>query len=312
MIKTLKLSLAIVTFCLFSNVNAQGRRNAAGVFKKGSSSTKKESSVEFGPYLGGINYTGELTESLLPAFNETGIAAGLAIKFNLTTMWTFKTTALFGRISGTDVNYNSNAFREARNLSFRSNMIEISGQFEYNFRGYVQSSNMWTSTPYVFLGASVFRHNPQAYFEYNPAIHGPELAKFDEEWINLQPLATEGQEATKFNDRKRYKLAQISIPFGVGFKSAISENWGWAVEFGLRKTFTDYLDDISTDYVDDQIVGGQSTSLAVALKDRAPEIGKPKFEPGAPRGNPNTKDWYMIAGVTLTYRIISNTGCFHF
>jgi hypothetical protein len=308
---TVKLVLSMFLFCVFSFANAQGR-NAAGVFKKGSSRTKHEGSVEFGPYLGAINYSGDLTNGFMPALNETGLAAGLAIKFNINTMWTFKTTALYGQISGNDANYSSDAFRNRRNLSFRSNMIEVSGQFEYNFRGYIQSSNMFSSTPYVFLGVSVFRHSPQAFFEYDPAIHGPELEKFDGEWINLQPLATEGQEATKLNERKRYNLAQFSIPFGFGYKAAINEQWAIAGEFGFRKTFTDYLDDVSEDYVDDQIVGGQSTSLAVALKDRAPEVGLPKFETGSARGNPDNKDWYMIAGVTLTYRIITNKGCFHF
>lgn len=311
----MKLNKIIVS-CIFLMsslfANAQGNYNAAAVFKKGKSRTKKESSVEFGPYLGAINYSGDLTNGLVPAMNETNLAAGLAIKFNLNTMWTFKTTALYGRLTGSDVNFDNDAFRRRRNLSFRSNMIEVSGQFEFNFRGFIQSSNMFSASPYVFVGASFFRHNPQAFFEYDPAIHPAELERFDEEWINLQPLATEGQEATKLNDRKRYNLAQISIPFGVGYKMALSEKWGWAVEFGLRKTFTDYLDDVSTDYVDDQIVGGQSTSLAVALKDRAPEVGLEKFAPGEARGNPNSDDWYMIAGVTLTYRIISNVGCFKF
>ena len=310
--RLVKFVLSALIIVSFHAIQAQGNYNASTVFKKGKSRTKKESSVEFGPYLGAINYSGDLTNGLLPAMNETNIAAGLAIKFNLNTMWTFKTTALWGRLTGTDVNFNNDAFRERRNLSFRSNMIEVSGQFEFNFRGFIQSSNMFSSSPYVFVGASFFRHNPQAFFEYDPNIHPPELERFNEEWINLQPLATEGQEATKFNERKRYNLAQISIPFGVGYKMALSEKWGWAVEFGMRKTFTDYLDDISTDYVDDQIVGGQSTSLAVALKDRAPEVGLAPFEPGEARGNPDNNDWYMIAGITLTYRIISGAGCFKF
>jgi len=310
--KSIATVVSAILFILSGNIYSQGRYDAARVFKSGHSRTKHETSVEFGPYIGAINYTGELTKNIFPVLKETRPALGIAIKFNLNTMVTFKTTALYGQIGGTDQNFSSDDFRARRNLSFRSNMIEVSGQFEYNLGGFRQTSNFFSSCPYLFAGASFFRHNPQAYFQYNPAIHEPNLQKFDGEWINLQPLATEGQEATKFNDRKRYKLAQISIPFGVGYKMALSEQWGWAVEFGLRKTFTDYLDDISIDYVNDQIVGGQSTNLGIALKDRAPEVGKPKFEPGEARGNPNTKDWYMILGFTLTYRIITSEGCFHF
>ncbi len=308
----LKTITFLLTAFIFIDSQAQGRQDAAKVFKSGSSRTKRETSVEFGPYLGVINYKGDLTKGFFPAFNETRPTAGIAIKFNLNSDITFKTTALYGRIGGTDQNYSDDPFRSRRNLSFRSNMVEVSGQFEYNIGGFHQTNSLFSSCPYLFLGVSFFRHNPQAYFAYNPAIHDPSLERFNDQWINLQPLATEGQEATKFNDRKRYSLAQLSIPFGVGFKQALSEQWGWAIEIGARKTFTDYLDDVSTDYVNDQIVGGQSTSLAVALKDRAPEVNKIKFEPGELRGNSKTKDWYFIAGVTFTYRIISTSGCFHF
>ncbi len=314
LLKMIRLGL-LFTFILglvATSTFAQGRYDAARVFKSGSSRTKKETSVEFGPYLGAMNYIGDLTNGPLPAFNETHPTGGLTIKFNLNSDFTFKTTAIYGRISGTDVNYDNDAFRKRRNLSFRSNMLEVSGQFEYNIGGFHQTNTLFSACPYLFFGASYLKHNPKAYFTYNPSLHDPSLERFNDQWIELQPLATEGQEATKFNDRKRYNLSQISIPFGVGFKQALSEQWGWAVEFGLRKTLTDYLDDISTDYVDDQIVGGQSTVLAVALKDRAAEAGQIKFEPGELRGNSKTKDWYMVAGVTFTYRIITSVGCFHF
>jgi len=82
---------------------------------------------------------------------------------------------------------------------------------------------------------------------------------------------------------------------------------------GVRKTFTDYLDDVSLDYVDNQIVGGNSGALAAALKDRGPELGYPNFDNGLSRGKSANKDWYMFLNFTITRKIVGGkTVCFQF
>jgi hypothetical protein len=126
-------------------------------------------------------------------------------------------------------------------------------------------------------------------------------------------LGTEGQETTKFNDKRRYSLTQISIPVGVGAKWQLDDHWALGFEFGLRKTFTDYLDDVSTIYVDDIIVGGASGPLALAMKDRSLEVNQMKFENNEARGGAGGKDWYMMTGLTITYRILGGSQpCFNF
>jgi hypothetical protein len=99
----------------------------------------------------------------------------------------------------------------------------------------------------------------------------------------------------------------------VGYKIQLSDQWTIGAEFGVRKTFTDYIDDVSTKYWDNQIVGGAGGYMAVALKDRAPELGLEPFLENTPRGNDKTKDWYMFGGIQVTYRIIGGkVNCFNF
>ncbi len=274
--------------------------------------------IEFGITLGAANYMGDLSKSV--ALQETKPMGGLICRFNLSDWVTLRGNALFGQISADDKNYaDVDVFRKQRNLNFKSNIVEFGGTIEWNLSGFGETQTGTPSTPFLFAGVSVFKFNPKTLFKYMPtdpngvALHGSELQKYDNQWIELQPLGTEGQETTKYNDRRRYPLTQISIPIGAGYKRQWNDVWAWGVELGVRKTFTDYLDDVSIDYVDDQIVGGNSGSLAAALKDRGPEVGYQKFDNGLGRGNSANKDWYMFLNFTITRKIIGGkTICFQF
>lgn len=277
------------------------------------SAQRKASSLDFGLYLGGSNYMGEFTKGSMPLWDKTKLAGGLIARYNYGPYLTFKGTAIYGQIEGSDKNFPDDPYRKRRNLSFKSDIVEFSIQGEWNILGYENTRTSYAWTPYLFGGISIFRFNPKAQFHYNPAIHDPTLQAQDGDWIELQPLGTEGQETTKFNDKRRYALTQVSIPFGFGAKWQLNDHWAFGVEFGWRKTFTDYLDDVSSIYVDNIIVGGASGPMAVAMKDRAQEVGQAPFENGDARGNSATKDWYMIGGITLTYRILGGRQpCFNF
>jgi hypothetical protein len=276
-------------------------------------SQKKVSSLDFGPYLGGSNYMGEFTDGYMPLWNKTKFAGGLICRYNYGPYLTFKGTAIYGKIEGSDKNFASDAYRGRRNLSFKSDIVEFSVQGEWNIRGYEQTKASYGWSPYLFAGVSVFRFNPKAQFNYQSYMMDASLQAQDGDWIELQPLGTEGQETTKFNDKRRYSLTQLSVPLGVGAKWQLDDYWAFGFEFGVRKTFTDYLDDVSSIYVDNIIVGGASGPMAVALKDRSMEVGQTPFENGDVRGNAATKDWYVIGGLTLTYRIHGGRQpCFNF
>jgi len=277
------------------------------------SAQKREASLDFGLFLGASNYMGDFTQGSMPVMGETKPAGGLVARYNYGPYLTFKGTALYGRIQGGDYNFSDDLGRRRRNLSFRSDVVEFSVQGEWNIRGYENTRTSYAWTPFLFGGVSVFRFNPKAQFNYIDGLHDPSLRVQNGDWVELQPLGTEGQETTKFNDKRRYSLTQISIPIGVGAKWQLDDHWALGFEFGLRKTFTDYLDDVSTIYVDDIIVGGASGPLALAMKDRSLEVNQMKFENNEARGGSGGKDWYMMTGITITYRILGGSQpCFNF
>ncbi len=295
--------LCVIAAALFFTFNATAQKEK-----------KEKSSLDFGLYLGASNYWGDLTKDFLPVMGATQPAGGLICRYNVGPYLTLKGTALYGKIEGSDKNFSDDIYRRKRNLSFRSDIVEFSIQGEWNILGYENTRTSFGWSPYLFGGLAIFRFNPKAQFSYIQGVHDPSLQSQSGEWIELQPLGTEGQETTKFNDKRRYSLTQVSIPLGIGSKWQLDDHWAIGIDFGVRKTFTDYLDDVSTIYVNDVIVGGASGPMAVALKDRSVEIpNETAFEDNAPRGNPGSKDWYCIGGLTITYRILGGRQpCFNF
>jgi len=311
--KTIKTSILFVFIALMAfKLNAQPKRF-------------RGKPIEVGITLGASNYYGDLTP--LIALNETKPMGGIICRFNYSDFLTLRGNALFGQISGDDKNYPNDPVRHKRNLNFTSNIIEFSGTLEWNILGYGETQRTNPGSPYLFAGLGVFKFNPMTQFHYIPGLYDPaeygDLSKYDGKWIELQPLSTEGQETTKFNQqRRRYSLTQISVPIGVGYKKQFNEIWAWGIEFGLRKTFTDYLDDISLTYVDPQITTGANTGLSSVLADRTPELGDVTLTNnygtnetlGDRRGDEyELKDWYMFFNFTLTRKIVGGKQtCFQF
>lgn len=325
-VKIILVALLILGFS--SSANAQAKKRFKG------------KPIEAGITFGGSNYMGDLAKGIAPG--ETHLMGGLICRFNYSDFITLRGNAVFGQISGDDKNFKSdiafqhldesgapvNITRGQRNLNFKSNIVEFSAIGEWNILGFQETTRGTPYTPFLFAGLGVFKFNPMTQFHYMPgvvdaagtAIHNAQLQKFDGQWIELQTLGTEGQETTKFNYRRRYNLTQVSIPIGAGFKQQFDDYWAWGIEFGLRKTFTDYLDDVSLDYVDDQIVGGANGYLAAALKDRSPEIINPntglpyeKADMGSARGSMKGSDYYMFMNFTITRKIVGGKAlCFQF
>jgi hypothetical protein len=122
----------------------------------------------------------------------------------------------------------------------------------------------------------------------------------------LKPLSTEGEGFIA--GRNNYSLTQFSIPFGAGVKMPLSENINVGFEIGYRKLFTDYLDDVSTTYVDPNLLLVNRGAKAVELSYRGGELktGSIVYPVGVQRGNPSSKDWYYFTGLTLTFRLGNN------
>lgn len=242
--------------------------------------------IEVGATIGFANYVGDLAPSMV--ISETHPALGFFGRYNISSSFAITGGINFTRVSGSDQNFE---FNKSRNLNFRSNITEYASTIEFNYSKYALGILDKKFTSYVFLGIAMFQYNPQAYFENN--------------WIDLRGLRTEG---------KSYGTFSMAIPFGIGVKWKINKTFALESNIGFRKTYTDYLDDVSTTYAD--VVQQQQTKgrVAALLTDRSAEINNGTFQnkAGYRRGNPDFNDWYVIGGVTLSYRIFNRQKCARF
>ena len=238
---------------------------------------------ELGPSAGVMTYLGDLNNQSM--FGQPNLAGGLLARINIDTRWAVAFGGTYGHISGG----NPDVIAQ-RNLSFRSYIAEGFIRAEFNFFPYglrYGTQKRWT--PFLFCGFALFKFNP--------------MAQYGGEWYALQPLGTEGQGTLAYPDRQRYKLLETAMPFGVGMRWRLSEGAHLAVEYGWRKTWTDYLDDISTTYVGSEVLSGEDGGgeMAVILADRTGEVVPDYVNAiGIKRGDDSLDDWYAYFNVTLT------------
>lgn len=255
---------------------------------------------EIGALVGTSFYLGDLNS--MP-FKDAKFAGGLVYRYNFTPRIALKTNILFGTIAGADADNNGKSRNHSlaknsdgtykwdyaeRKLSFSSQITEISAQVELNFFNVYNVGHKNQISPYLFGGAAVFSHNPQA------------ICKLDDTTYDLQPIGTEGQ--GRENMPKKYALTGFAIPFGVGFKANIGKYICVGAEWGLRFTFTDYLDDIGGLYYNFSSADDYVQSLADPTyipKDN----NTPVHTYGSQRYSTKKTDWYSFAGVILTVRI---------
>jgi len=252
---------------------------------------------EVGFFIGNTYYIGDLKP--YSHLSQQDFVFGGIYRNNLSSnRVAFRLNFLYCKVKGND--FKSGIEQQVkRNLSFKSSIIEIGPVVEVNFFPYIQGQHETNKegfgTPYFFAGITYMRMNPKA--------------EYEGEWIELQPLSTEGQ-GTSQNDNKPYSLSQISIPFGIGAKLNISPRIAISLEYGLRKTFTDYLDDVSGLYPNQTLLAQEAGVLSAELSDRSsnPEgLNDSNF--GLQRGNPNNKDWYSFSGMILTFSLVKKTSC---
>lgn len=247
---------------------------------------------------GGVSfYLGETNRASL--FKLSRPAFGLVYRLNLSDHWALKGNAYYGGIQGAD-SLSDVAEDRARNLSFKSILVDIGVNMELNFMRFEAGNTATPFTPYIFAGISVFKFNPTAELVGGDYIVGGELYTVKGGTYALQPLGTEGQGTTGYPDRKDYALTQVSVPFGIGFKFNLGKPIGIGLEWGMRMTFTDYLDDISSTYANPLILAAEYGPAAAVLSDRS---GSPTSLEDRQRGNSTGNDWYSFAGITVTYRI---------
>lgn len=271
--------ISIIIFLCYHSLSGQGLQLGFGIGKS--------------VYWGDLNST-EFSRNLN---NNGGLAVQVFGKYNYKTRGAIKTNIMFGKLAGSDFYQTTDDLR-SRNLSFKSNILEFSVSGEYYFFGYDPFAAENVFSPFMSIGLAGFYFNPVAEYQGNT--------------YELQPLGTEGQGNPGYEGK--YKKFSISIPFGAGAIFRLNQSVDITFDVIARRTFTDYIDDLSGSYVNYNELLALNGPLAASLADRTNEylgLSEPFIrETGFQRGGKLVKDWYFTAmigfGFTLTdYSTIS-------
>ena len=240
----------------------------------------KAQTHEVGLFTGISTYSGDLTDRRIEPFGFH-LGVGVFLRWQLTDKLALRGQFFGGKISGDDANTSVENNLWQRNLSFTSDIYELAALAEYRL---FQIQNKYHCfSAHLFTGLAGFHFRP--------------FTQLDGKTFDLHIYRTEGVE---------YNLIQFAIPFGAGLKFQLNESSNVGLEWGWRKTFTDYLDDVSDTYRTDTEGGIHSSSIIARLSYRTPEVLPGAADlpvPGSQRGNPKRKDWYLFFGLTLSVDI---------
>jgi len=252
-----------------------------------------KSEGEFGVAVGTANYFGDLNTRA--ALNRPKFSAGIFFIKQINNYVGIRLSGDYAFLGYSDI-YSKNETQLRRNLSFNSNIWEVSLSGYFNFFRFIPGVEGYKFTPYLSLGVGVFTYDPYAYLEGTK--------------YYLRPLGTEGQNTD--TSKEQYGNMAICIPFTVGVKYSINENMNVFAEIGYRFTTTDYIDDVSTTYAGpDAFVlthadGSQQIDYpAYYLQDRSYATGTPIGIEGRQRGNSAQKDAYLMFHVGVSFNISS-------
>jgi len=241
------------------------------------------SQLQVGLFGGLSNYQGDLVDKL---YQKPKAAFGLNLSYQITNRINIRGGITFAKVSGADSLNTKQTNLQERNLSFESPITEFSLVGEFNT--FDLETKKWS--PYVFAGLAVYHYNPYTIDQSGNKVF-------------LQPLGTEGQGLPGYDEPKLYSLTQLALPFGGGVKYNVTDNFRLAFEIGLRKLFTDHLDDVSGNYVDESRLLTARGQTAIDLAYRGDEVGAgPYPSPDVIRGSSKNKDGYYYIAVTYTLR----------
>jgi hypothetical protein len=268
-----------------------------------------EAGVTVGPmvFLGDLGGHQGLGTPFLKDYNmnATKLTYGIYVAAHPSELIGIRLSANFGAVEGDDSYIVNKGGEEVarlnRNLNFKSNITEGNLMFEVYPTVIFEDepTDTWHRIrPYGLLGVGVFHFNPMgSYVDPNTSATT---------WVYLQPLHTEGEGFVA--GRPNYSLTQIEIPMGFGLKYYVSENINMALELVYRKTFTDYIDDVSTTFVDPAVLQANlpagTAQIAIAMANKSPLQGIPGsgYNPGDKRGDPSQTDAFFTIGLKVGIR----------
>ncbi|HEX2627514.1 MAG TPA: DUF6089 family protein [Chitinophagaceae bacterium] len=237
-------------------------------------------------FTGVINYQGDLNPNSF-TFKNSNFSAGITVRKPISRWFALRAGVNMGTIEAAD--RNNRDYLKPRNLSFKTSIKEAYAGLELT----LLNSSTSRITPYIYGGIAVFHFNPWTYDNNG-------------EKTFLKPLGTEGQGLPQYPSQKPYNLTQLSLPFGGGIRYALNDGIAIGIEFSQRKSFTDYIDDVSTNFVDYNTLLQARGPKAVELAYRGDEIpgGAANYPVhGEQRGTPSEMDWYYFLGTTLEIKL---------
>ena len=285
------------------------------VFSSQSQSIFKSDLFEAGVTIGPSNFLGDLGGNFGRGttflkdnnFASTRLIAGAFFTFHPTEWVGFRLTATIGQLAGDDALISGNGgleeARKLRNSNFKAGLQETMLLMEFYptvFMEYDRNDLFHKFRPYGMIGAGLFHYNSK----------GKDFATGN--WVDLQPLHTEGQGFAEYANRSNYKQIQMNIPVGAGIKYYINDRTSIGFELMHRITFTDYIDDVSTTYIDPALFYKYLPQAQAQLAERMANktdinnIGSTLFGAGDKRGNANNNDSYYSFGIKLGIRLGSD------
>ena len=241
---------------------------------------------EVGVMVGTTYYLGDLNRT---HFKNPKFSIGILFRRSISDRVAFRLNFLYGNVAGSDSD-SKDPNQVNRNLSFKSSIAELGGVFEFNYYSYSPGDKKNRFTTYLLIGFSYFRMNPKA--------------QLNNTWYELNAIGTEGQGFP--GGPNRYKLDAFAVPIGMGAKLNLGKRIAISLEYSLRFTFTDYLDDVSDRYY--AFTPEVEKTITGQLADRRLVRNAPKQDDngntlGLQRGNATRNDWYGFAGIFLSFRI---------
>ena len=319
-------TLLLIVICISFSYTSQSQHIMLGNDKKFS----VEAGLNFGPTfflgdLGGNKGVGtyflkdinlDLTKMMKGAFVTVYPNSWMGLRF------AGQLTKLSGNDQEIALRNSDEGWRKERNLDFRTNVWEAYGALELYPLSYLNRYDEEydpTFKPYAFAGVGVFNFNPEGSLTDGAG---------NTRWYKLHPLRTEGQGMAEYPESKPYKLTQLNVPFGAGVKIKINSRFYTGTEILYRHTFTDYIDDVSTTYIDpnhfNNYLSLADATIATQISDKMIPIYTTwlttnRYAPGTQRGNPKRNDDYFSCVLKVGVKLgnqdpysVRQTRCPHF
>ncbi|MEZ5044344.1 MAG: DUF6089 family protein [Saprospiraceae bacterium] len=237
--------------------------------------------AELGLSGGAALYSGDLAANEFGVyFEELNPAFGLFGRFNVSKPFSIRIGFTQGKLTGDD----NNVPGRERGLNFKTDITDLALTGEFNFL-HLGQENGFQLVPYLTAGVAAYFFNPKALV--------------DGEYIDLQPIGTEGQGLPGYE--APYRLAQVGIPIGAGLKFIFNKRFTLGVEFVGRKLFTDYLDDVSGNEVNYLDILEGNGQLAAQLSN--PLIINPDDADVIYKRGGKFTDWYYFGMVTISFNL---------